>query len=221
MTDRNIQALYTWLDPHENKHELEETLKRLTDARKPRDIAFRVVSHLQGVGKVNSVTAVSAAFIQTLVDLAPNFVKGKDDVAAVSYHMRAMIRDLEWQRKETEQEKERLMGNTKKYLIVIKRVREGQRAMIENYLYDNDVEYSIVSLSDFDGNADYDETLLQIEGTAEELHDVLKDIGGTFGTDVLEELSLTSEHDRISKESLTLWQTLSLLKDEQEIQRIV
>ena len=218
MTDNKKRALYEWLDPLKNRKELKDTIRRLEAARKPRDIAYNVVANLQGVGKVNSVTAIKPEFIQTLVNLAPDFIKGGNDVAAVGYHIRKMLRDLEWQRKEREQENERknesMDQGRNHYIIVVKKDRLGQLEDILNFLDDRDVDYEIVILSNFDGSADSDEKLLQFEGTAGELYDVFRLIESAFGNDALDDISLTSVQDRITKDALTMSQTIFLLEHE-------
>lgn len=218
MTDNKKRALYEWLDPLKNRKELKDTIRRLKAARKPRDIAYNVVANLQGVGNVNSVTAIKPEFIQTLVNLAPDFIKGGNDVAAVGYHIRKMLRDLEWQRKEREQENERknesMDQGRNHYIIVVKKDRLGQLEDILNFLDDRDVDYEIVILSNFDGSADSDEKLLQFEGTAGELYDVFRLIGSAFGNDALDDISLTSVQDRITKDALTMSQTIFLLEHE-------
>ena len=218
MTDNKKRALYEWLDPLKNRKELKDTIRRLEAARKPRDIAYNVVANLQGVGNVNSVTAIKPEFIQTLVNLAPEFIKGGNDVAAVGYHIRKMLRDLEWQRKEREQENERknesMDQGRNHYIIVVKKDRLGQQEDILNFLDDRDVDYEIVLLSNFDGSADSDEKLLQFEGTAGELYDVFRLIESAFGNDALDDISLTSVQDRITKDALTMSQTIFLLEHE-------
>ena len=218
MTDNKKRALYEWLDPLKNRKELKDTIRRLEAARKPRDIAYNVVANLQGVGKVNSVTAIKPEFIQTLVNLAPKFNNGDNDVAAVGYHIRKMLRDLEWQRKEREQENERknesMDQGRNHYIIVVKKDRLGQLEDILNFLDDRDVDYEIVLLSNFDGSADSDEKLLQFEGTAGELYDVFRLIESAFGNDALDDISLTSVQDRITKDALTMSQTIFLLEHE-------
>lgn len=218
MTDNKKRALYEWLDPLKNRKELKDTIRRLESARKPRDIAYNVVANLQGVGNVNSVTAIKPEFIQTLVNLAPEFIKGGNDVAAVGYHIRKMLRDLEWQRKEREQENERknesMDQGRNHYIIVVKKDRLGQQEEILNFLDDREVDYEIVILSNFDGSADSDEKLLQFEGTAGELYDVFRLIGSAFGNDALDDISLTSVQDRITKDALTMSQTIFLLEHE-------
>ena len=218
MTDNKKRALYEWLDPLKNRKELKDTIRRLESARKPRDIAYNVVANLQGVGNVNSVTAIKPEFIQTLVNLAPDFIKGGNDVAAVGYHIRKMLRDLEWQRKEREQENERknesMDQGRNHYIIVVKKDRLGQLEDILNFLDDRDVDYEIVLLSNFDGSADSDEKLLQFEGTAGELYDVFRLIESAFGNDALDDISLTSVQDRITKDALTMSQTIFLLEHE-------
>ena len=218
MTDNKKRALYEWLDPLKNRKELKDTIRRLEAARKPRDIAYNVVANLQGVGKVNSVTAIKPEFIQTLVNLAPEFIKGGNDVAAVGYHIRKMLRDLEWQRKEREQENERknesMDQGRNHYIIVVKKDRLGQLEDILNFLDDRDVDYEIVLLSNFDGSADSDEKLLQFEGTAGELYDVFRLIESAFGNDALDDISLTSVQYRITKDALTMSQTIFLLEHE-------
>ena len=218
MTDNKKRALYEWLDPLKNRKELKDTIRRLESARKPRDIAYNVVANLQGVGNVNSVTAIKPEFIQTLVNLAPEFIKGGNDVAAVGYHIRKMLRDLEWQRKEREQENERknesMDQGRNHYIIVVKKDRLGQLEDILNFLDDRDVDYEIVLLSNFDGSADSDEKLLQFEGTAGELYDVFRLIESAFGNDALDDISLTSVQYRITKDALTMSQTIFLLEHE-------
>ncbi|MGN0051729.1 MAG: hypothetical protein ACI37N_11195 [Prevotella sp.] len=218
MTDNKKRALYEWLDPLKNRKELKDTIRRLEAARKPRDIAYNVVANLQGVGNVNSVTAIKPEFIQTLVNLAPKFNNGGNDVAAVGYHIRKMLRDLEWQHKEREQENERknesMDQGRNHYIIVVKKDRLGQLEDILNFLDDRDVDYEIVLLSNFDGSADSDEKLLQFEGTAGELYDVFRLIESAFGNDALDDISLTSVQDRITKDALTMSQTIFLLEHE-------
>ena len=218
MTDNKKRALYEWLDPLKNRKELKDTIHRLESARKPRDIAYNVVANLQGVGNVNSVTAIKPEFIQTLVNLAPEFIKGGNDVAAVGYHIRKMLRDLEWQRKEREQENERknesMDQGRNHYIIVVKKDRLGQQEEILNFLDDREVDYEIVILSNFDGSADSDEKLLQFEGTAGELYDVFRLIESAFGNDALDDISLTSVQYRITKDALTMSQTIFLLEHE-------
>ena len=218
MTDNKKRALYEWLDPLKNRKELKDTIRRLESARKPRDIAYNVVANLQGVGNVNSVTAIKPEFIQTLVNLAPKFNNGGNDVAAVGYHIRKMLRDLEWQHKEREQENERknesMDQGRNHYIIVVKKDRLGQQEEILNFLDDREVDYEIVILSNFDGSADSDEKLLQFEGTAGELYDVFRLIGSAFGNDALDDISLTSVQDRITKDALTMSQTIFLLEHE-------
>ena len=214
MTDNKKRALYEWLDPLKNRKELKDTIRRLEAARKPRDIAYNVVANLQGVGNVNSVTAIKPEFIQTLVNLAPKFNNGGNDVAAVGYHIRKMLRDLEWQHKEREQENERknesMDQGRNHYIIVVKKDRLGQLEDILNFLDDRDVDYEIVLLSNFDGSADSDEKLLQFEGTAGELYDVFRLIESAFGNDALDDISLTSVQDSITKDALTMSQTILL-----------
>ena len=218
MTDNKKRALYEWLDPLKNRKELKDTIRRRESARKPRDIAYNVVANLQGVGNVNSVTAIKPEFIQTLVNLAPEFIKGGNDVAAVGYHIRKMLRDLEWQRKEREQENERknesMDQGRNHYIIVVKKDRLGQQEEILNFLDDREVDYEIVILSNFDGSADSDEKLLQFEGTAGELYDVFRLIESAFGNDALDDISLTSVQYRITKDALTMSQTIFLLEHE-------
>ena len=218
MTDNKKRALYEWLDPLKNRKELKDTIRRLESARKPRDIAYNVVANLQGVGNVNSVTAIKPEFIQTLVNLAPKFNNGGNDVAAVGYHIRKMLRDLEWQHKEREQENERknesMDQGRNHYIIVVKKDRLGQQEEILNFLDDREVDYEIVILSNFDGSADSDEKLLQFEGTAGELYDVFRLIESAFGNDALDDISLTSVQDRITKDALTMSQTIFLLEHE-------
>ena len=218
MTDNKKRALYEWLDPLKNRKELKDTIRRLEAARKPRDIAYNVVANLQGVGNVNSVTAIKPEFIQTLVNLAPKFNNGGNDVAAVGYHIRKMLRDLEWQRKEREQENERknesMDQGRNHYIIVVKKDRLGQQEEILNFLDDREVDYEIVILSNFDGSADSDEKLLQFEGTAGELYDVFRLIESAFGNDALDDISLTSVQYRITKDALTMSQTIFLLEHE-------
>ena len=218
MTDNKKRALYEWLDPLKNRKELKDTIRRLESARRPRDIAYNVVANLQGVGNVNSVTAIKPEFIQTLVNLAPEFIKGGNDVAAVGYHIRKMLRDLEWQRKEREQENERknesMDQGRNHYIIVVKKDRLGQQEEILNFLDNREVDYEIVILSNFDGSADSDETLMQFEGTAGELYDVFRLIESAFGNDALDDISLTSVQDRITKDALTMSQTIFLLEHE-------
>ena len=208
------QALYEWLDPHRNRKDLNDTLRRLEAARKPHDIAYSVVANLRGVVNVNSITALNPTFIQALIDLAPRFKSGANDVAAVSYHIRKMLLEMEWQRKEREQENGRKELNQPPYIIVVKRDRRGQQEQILNFLDDREVEYELVTLSNFDGSADSDEPLLQLEGTAGELYDVLRLIESAFGDDALDDISLISVHDRISKDALTMSQTIFLLEHE-------
>lgn len=214
MPDNKKRELYEWLDPFKNRKELKDTIRRLESARKPRDIAYNVVANLQGVGKVNSVTAIKPEFIQALVNLAPKFNNGDNDVAAVGYHIRKMLRDLEWQRKEREQGKERKEQSCNHYIIVVKKDRLGQQEEILNFLDDREVDYEIVILSNFDGSADSDETLMQFEGTAGELYDVFRLIESAFGNDALDDISLTSVQDRITKDALTMSQTIFLLEHE-------
>ena len=90
----------------------------------------------------------------------------------------------------------------------------GQLEDILNFLDDRDVDYEIVLLSNFDGSADSDEKLLQFEGTAGELYDVFRLIESAFGNDALDDISLTSVQDRITKDALTMSQTIFLLEHE-------
>lgn len=214
MPDNNKRKLYEWLDPFKNRKELKDTLRRLEAARKPRDIAYNVVANLQGAGKVNSITALNPDFIQALVSLAQNFDNGENDVAAVSYHIRKMMRDLEWHRKEREQEEESSQDILYQYIIVIKKVREEQKELIENYLDRHNIDFYMAELSDFDGNANSDETLFQIEGSAGELYDVLNLIESAFGKDAFDDISLTSVQGKTGKDALTMSQTINLLKNE-------
>lgn len=208
-----IRALYEWLDPQENMSEIQETIRRLENVVKRRDIAYQVVSHLQGVGKVNSVSALSTPFIQTLIDLAPNLDE-KVTVAAVSYHMRNMIRDLEWRKKENATSKKESEQERGDYVILVKDVVEKEKNKIMNFLLVNEVNFKMVSMSDFDGNADSDETLFEFNGTAGEMYDVLKMIEEEFGSDVFDNITLTSVNDRISKVYLTMRQSIFILGNE-------
>lgn len=193
--------------------EIQETIRRLENVVKRRDIAYQVVSHLQGVGKVNSVSALSTPFIQTLIDLAPNLDE-KVTVAAVSYHMRNMIRDLEWRKKENATSKKESEQERGDYVILVKDVVEKEKNKIMNFLLVNEVNFKMVSMSDFDGNADSDETLFEFNGTAGEMYDVLKMIEEEFGSDVFDNITLTSVNDRISKVYLTMRQSIFILGNE-------
>lgn len=213
MPEDRIRALYEWLDPQENMSEIQETIRRLENVVKRRDIAYQVVSHLQGVGKVNSVSALSTPFIQTLIDLAPNLDE-KVTVAAVSYHMRNMIRDLEWRKKENATSKKESEEERGDYVILVKDVVEKEKNKIMNFLLVNEVNFKMVSMSDFDGNADSDETLFEFNGTAGEMYDVLNMIKEEFGSDVFDNITLTSVNDRISKVYLTMRQSIFILRNE-------
>lgn len=213
MPEDRIRALYEWLDPQENMSEIQETIRRLENVVKRRDIAYQVVSHLQGVGKVNSVSALSTPFIQTLIDLAPNLDE-KVTVAAVSYHMRNMIRDLEWRKKENATSKKESEKERGDYVILVKDVVEKEKNKIMNFLLVNEVNFKMVSMSDFDGNADSDETLFEFNGTAGEMYDVLNMIKEEFGSDVFDNITLTSVNDRISKVYLTMRQSIFILGNE-------
>lgn len=193
--------------------EIQETIRRLENVVKRRDIAYQVVSHLQGVGKVNSVSALSTPFIQTLIDLAPNLDE-KVTVAAVSYHMRNMIRDLEWRKKENATSKKESEEERGDYVILVKDVVEKEKNKIMNFLLVNEVNFKMVSMSDFDGNADSDETLFEFNGTAGEMYDVLNMIKEEFGSDVFDNITLTSVNDRISKVYLTMRQSIFILGNE-------
>lgn len=193
--------------------EIQETIRRLENVVKRRDIAYQVVSHLQGVGKVNSVSALSTPFIQTLIDLAPNLDE-KVNVAAVSYHMRNMIRDLEWRKKENATSKKESEEERGDYVILVKDVVEKEKNKIMNFLLVNEVNFKMVSMSDFDGNADSDETLFEFNGTAGEMYDVLNMIKEEFGSDVFDNITLTSVNDRISKVYLTMRQSIFILGNE-------
>ena len=216
MPENKIQALYEWLDPLVNMREIQETLRRLDNVRKGHDIAYQVVSHLQGIGKVNSVSALSAPFIQTLIDLAPNLERG-NNVAAVSHHIRNMINDLEWREKERETLKKDLKEEHGNYVIIVKDVTKKEKNKIENFLLVNDVDYKMVCMSDFDGNANSNETLFEFKGTAGELYDVLKMIEANFGSDVFDKISLTSVNKKVSKDFLTMCQTIFILEHDKSV----
>lgn len=216
MPEDKIQALYEWLDPQLNIREINETLRRLKNAKKGRDIAYQVVSHLRGVGKVNSVSALSAPFIQTLIDLAPNLERG-NNVAAVSHHIRNMINDLEWREKERKQLKKDSKKEHENFVILVKNVTKKEKDKIENFLLVNDVDYKMVCMSDFDGNANSNETLFEFKGTAGELYDVLKMIEANFGSDVFDNISLTSVNKKISKDFLTMCQTIFILEHDKSV----
>ena len=235
MEDKNIRPLYEWLDPHINKKELNDTIRRLETASKPRDIAYNVIANLQGVGKVNSVTALSEDFIKALLSFAPKFDHGANDVDAIRYHVRKMIKDLEWHRKEREKDKAQKERKQDQYLIVVKKYKMGQMESILNFLNENEVVYETIDLTNiltygvtinyfsftsflgmicgmFD-SSDYKETFIQIEGSAGELHDVLTMIESAFGDDVLDDISLTSAQGETGNDALTIPQAISLLEN--------
>ena len=247
MEDKNIRPLYEWLDPHINKKELNDTIRRLETASKPRDIAYNVIANLQGVGKVNSVTALSEDFIKALLSLAPKFDHGANDVDAIRYHVRKMIKDLEWHRKEREKDKARKEQKLNQYIIVVKKDKVGQMESILNFLDKMEVEYETINLTNILTNgvtgsffspigifapisifspisflgmiyktfaqSDSNGTLVQIEGSAGELHDVLTMIESAFGDDALDDISLTSAQGETGNDALTIPQAISLLEN--------
>ena len=234
MEDKNIRPLYEWLDPHINKKELNDTIRRLETASKPRDIAYKVIANLQGVGKVNSATALSEDFIKALLSLAPNLKQGAN-VPAVSYHIRKMIDDLEWHRKEREKDKARKEQKLNQYIIVVKKDRVGQMESILNFLDKMEVVYETINLTNILTNgvtgsfflpisflgmiykmfaqSDSNGTLVQIEGSAGELHDVLTMIESAFGNDALDDISLRSAQGETGNDALTIPQAISLLEN--------
>lgn len=246
MEDKNIRPLYEWLDPHINKKELNDTIRRLETASKPRDIAYKVIANLQGVGKVNSATALSEDFIKALLSLAPNLKQGAN-VPAVSYHVRKMIDDLEWHRKEREKDKARKEQKLNQYIIVVKKDKVGQMESILNFLDKMEVVYETINLTNILTNgvtgsffspigilapisifspisflgmiyktfaqSDSNGTLVQIEGSAGELHDVLTMIESAFGDDALDDISLTSAQGETDNDALTIPQAISLLEN--------
>ena len=235
MEDNNIRPLYEWLDPHINKKELDDTIRRLETASKPRDIAYNVIANLQGVGKVNSATALSEDFIKALLSIAPKFDHGANDVDAIRYHVRKMIKDLEWHRKEREKDKARKEQKLNQYIIVVKKDRVGQMESILNFLDKMEVVYEKINLTNILTNgvtgsfflpisflgmiykmfaqSDSNGTLVQIEGSAGELHDVLTMIESAFGDDALDDISLTSAQGETGNDALTIPQAISLLEN--------
>ena len=235
MEDNNIRPLYEWLDPHINKKDLDDTIRRLETASKPRDIAYNVIANLQGVGKVNSATALSEDFIKALLSIAPKFDHGANDVDAIRYHVRKMIKDLEWHRKEREKDKARKEQKLNQYIIVVKKDRVGQMESILNFLDKMEVVYETIDLTNILTNgvtgsfflpisflgmiykmfaqSDSNGTLVQIEGSAGELHDVLTMIESAFGDDALDDISLTSAQGETSNDALTIPQAISLLEN--------
>ena len=81
----------------------------------------------------------------------------------------------------------------------------------------NDVDYKMVCMSDFDGNANSNETLFEFKGTAGELYDVLKMIEANFGSDVFDNISLTSVNKKVSKDFLTMCQTIFILEHDKSV----
>ena len=235
MEDNNIRPLYEWLDPHINKKDLDDTIRRLETASKPRDIAYNVIANLQGVGKVNSATALSEDFIKALLSIAPKFDHGANDVDAIRYHVRKMIKDLEWHRKEREKDKARKEQKLNQYIIVVKKDRVGQMESILNFLDKMEVVYETINLTNILTNgvtgsfflpisflgmiykmfaqSDSNGTLVQIEGSAGELHDVLTMIESAFGDDALDDISLTSAQSETGNDALTIPQAISLLEN--------
>ena len=235
MEDNNIRPLYEWLDPHINKKDLDDTIRRLETASKPRDIAYNVIANLQGVGKVNSATALSEDFIKALLSIAPKFDHGANDVDAIRYHVRKMIKDLEWHRKEREKDKARKEQKLNQYIIVVKKDRVGQMESILNFLDKMEVVYETIDLTNILTNgvtgsfflpisflgmiykmfaqSDSNGTLVQIEGSAGELHDVLTMIESAFGDDALDDISLTSAQSETGNDALTIPQAISLLEN--------
>ena len=96
----------------------------------------------------------------------------------------------------------------------MKDVVEKEKNKIMNFLLVNEVNFKMVSMSDFDGNADSDETLFEFNGTAGEMYDVLNMIKEEFGSDVFDNITLTSVNDRISKVYLTMRQSIFILRNE-------
>ena len=234
MEDKNIRPLYEWLNPHINKKELNDTIRRLEIASKPRDIAYKVIANLQGVGKVNSVTALSEDFIKALLSLAPNLKHGAN-VPAVSYHIRKMIDDLEWHRKEREKDKAQKEQKQNQYIIVVKKDKVGQMESILNFLNENEVVYEKIDLTNtltygvtdsffspisflemiykMFTQSDSNGTLIRIAGSAGELHDVLSMIESAFGDDALDAISLIPTQGETGNYALTIPQAISLLEN--------
>lgn len=207
-------AFSEWIDTRKYRKEIEETLHRLECAKDGHDIAYNVVANMFGVEGINSKTVLTELFIQTLIDLAPK-LKHIFKVHSVRYHIRKMIRDLEWQQKENRQNNEKENNsNAENYVFVVKKIRDGQKAKIENFLTDDNVDYELIKLSDFDGGANSDEIAIQIEGEKGELLDVLMMIEAEFGIDVLDDISLSSDLNRFGRDSLTMAQAINYLKDE-------
>lgn len=235
MEKKDLRPLYEWLDPHINKKELNDTIRRLETASKPRDIAYNVIANLQGVGKVNSVTALSEDFIKALLSFAPKFDHGANDVDAIRYHVRKMIKDLEWHRKEREKDKAQKERKQDQYLIVVKKYKMGQMESILNFLNENEVVYETIDLTNtltygvtdsffspisflemiykMFTQSDSNGTLIRIAGSAGELHDVLSMIESAFGDDALDAISLTPTQGETGNYALTIPQAISLLEN--------
>lgn len=214
MEKNKIDAFSKWIDTRESRKEIEATLGRLECARDGHDIAYSVVANMYGIKGINSGTVLSELFVQTLINLAPN-LKRQLNVHSVSYHIRKMVRELEWGQKENRQKKQEQNDSAKTYILVVKKIMEWKKAEIEGYLKDGDVDYEIVKYSDFDGNVNSDETAIQFKGDMYDLTDVLKMIETEFGQDAFDNITLIYVQDRISNDSLTMSQTLYLLQDEE------
>lgn len=214
MEKTKIDAFSKWIDTLQSRKEIEATLVRLERAKDGHDIAYSVVANMYGIKGIDSRTVLSELFVQTLIDLAPN-LKKHPNVPSVSYHIRKMVRELEWDQKESRQKKEEQNDSAKTYILVVKKIMEWKKLEIEGYLKDGDVDYEIVKYSDFDGNVNSDETAIQFEGDMYVLTDILKMIESRFGKDAFDNITLTYVQDRISNDSLTMSQTLYLLQDEE------
>lgn len=214
MEKTKIDAFSKWIDTLQSRKEIEATLVRLERAKDGHDIAYSVVANMYGIKGIDSRTVLSELFVQTLIDLAPN-LKKHPNVPSVSYHIRKMVRELEWDQKESRQKKEEQNDSAKTYILVVKKIMEWKKLEIEGYLKDGDVDYEIVKYSDFDGNVNSDETAIQFEGDMYVLTDILKMIESRFGKDAFDNITLTYVQDRISNDSLTMSQALYLLQDEE------
>ena len=138
-------------------------------------------------------------------------------MAAVSHHIRNMINDLEWREKERKQLKKDSKKEHENFVILVKNVTKKEKNKIENFLLVNDVDYKMVCMSDFHGNANSNETLFEFKGTAGELYDVLKMIEANFGSDVFDNISLTSVNKKVSKDFLTMCQTIFILEHDKSV----
>lgn len=206
--------LYDWLDPIKDADVIQSTLRQLERVKTPRDIAYGVVSKLQGKGRINTKVITSKEFIQTLIIMAPNLGRG-ENVAAVRKQINLMKEVMDWDHIENQlKEAKENDRNGEDIILLIRNAQPGCYEKIKNALAEKDITYCEVFTSHFDGEKDSEIPEIKITGSASEIADILAEIEESLHEEIGKVIKYVSPQNKFERDNLTVGQALAIARAE-------